>query len=200
MIYLKYIINEAGKNIHLHNMMPSELQQLLQWSKHKDRLYADYDFPQFNNKELADWYSIKTRKNRMLVSICSQDGELLGYISLRNIKKFFKISELGIVLNPARIEKGYGTDAIKTFLRWYFQTLKYNKLLLSVAMYNDRAHFVYKKIGFVEKYTFYDIFENTEIDPLNDPEYINIKKFFKNKRGLIYVNCLKMEISTYSTD
>lgn len=200
MIKLKYSINEKGKLVQLHNMTPVEVQQMQKWSKHTDRLYADYDFPQMEKSELFDWYRIKTQKGRVLISICSFDGELIGYLSLRNIRRFFKVSELGIVLNPAQIEKGYGTDAIKTFLKWYFNKLKFKKLLLSVAMYNARAYKVYQKIGFVEKYKFFDTFENEEIDPTIDDSYTNIRQYFKKKKDTLYVRCIKMQISTLSTE
>lgn len=199
MIKLKYYIDEMGEHIKLHNMRSYETKLTQGWGKHKDRLYADYDFPSLSMVELVEWLELKTSKGRAIISISTINDRIIGYISLRNTNRFFKRGELGIVLNPDEINKGYGTEALKTFINWYFKKLKYKKLFLSVAMYNDRAYRVYRKLGFKSKYTFWERFENEEINPFLDKEYEDIKRYFKKVKDITYVKCMKMELSTLST-
>lgn len=199
MIKLKYYIDEMGEHIKLHNMRSYETKLTQGWGKHKDRLYADYDFPSLSMVELVEWLELKTSKGRAIISISTMNDRIIGYISLRNTNKFFKRGELGIVLNPDEINKGYGTEALKTFINWYFKKLKYKKLFLSVAMYNDRAYRVYRKLGFKSKYTFWERFDNEEINPFLDEEYEDIKRYFKKVKDITYVKCMKMELSTLST-
>lgn len=199
MIKLKYYIDEMGEHIKLHNMRSYETKLTQGWGKHKDRLYADYDFPSLSMAELVEWLELKTSKGRAIISISTINDRIIGYISLRNTNRFFKRGELGIVLNPDEINKGYGTEALKTFINWYFKKLKYKKLFLSVAMYNDRAYRVYRKLGFKSKYTFWERFDNEEINPFLDEEYEDIKRYFKKVKDITYVQCMKMELSTLST-
>ena len=199
MIKLKYYIDEMGEHIKLHNMRSYETKLTQGWGKHKDRLYADYDFPSLSMVELVEWLELKTSKGRAIISISTINDRIIGYISLRNTNRFFKRGELGIVLNPDEINKGYGTEALKTFINWYFKKLKYKKLFLSVAMYNDRAYRVYRKLGFKSKYTFWERFDNEEINPFLDEEYEDIKRYFKKVKDITYVKCMKMELSTLST-
>ena len=199
MIKLKYYIDEMGEHIKLHNMRSYETKLTQGWGKHKDRLYADYDFPSLSMVELVEWLELKTSKGRAIISISTINDRIIGYISLRNTNRFFKRGELGIVLNPDEINKGYGTEALKTFINWYFKKLKYKKLFLSVAMYNDRAYRVYRKLGFKSKYTFWERFDNEEINPFLDEEYEDIKRYFKKVKDITYVKCMKMELSTVST-
>ncbi|EHL18333.1 hypothetical protein HMPREF9630_00058 [Peptoanaerobacter stomatis] len=196
---MKYYIDEMGEHIKLHNMRSYETKLTQGWGKHKDRLYADYDFPSLSMVELVEWLELKTSKGRAIISISTMNDRIIGYISLRNTNKFFKRGELGIVLNPDEINKGYGTEALKTFINWYFKKLKYKKLFLSVAMYNDRAYRVYRKLGFKSKYTFWERFDNEEINPFLDEEYEDIKRYFKKVKDITYVKCMKMELSTLST-
>ena len=199
MIKLKYYIDEMGEHIKLHNMRSYETKLTQGWGKHKDRLYADYDFPSLSMVELVEWLELKTSKGRAIISISTINDRIIGYISLRNTNRFFKRGEFGIVLNPDEINKGYGTEALKTFINWYFKKLKYKKLFLSVAMYNDRAYRVYRKLGFKSKYTFWERFDNEEINPFLDEEYEDIKRYFKKVKDITYVKCMKMELSTLST-
>lgn len=191
-----YDIDEVGEKIKLHNTTLQEAKQMTTWGVHSDRLYANYDFPKFDNKEIIDWLRRKNTKSKFIMSICDMNDKVIGYISLRKISKIFRTSELGILLDPNKLGNGYGTDAINTLAKWYFEKLKFKRLFLSVAMYNNRAYRVYKKVGFVPKYTLYEEFNNFEIDVFDDERYKYIKKYFKTSFHKIYVKCIKMELST----
>lgn len=188
-------IDETGEKTRLQNMRVSQVKSMTFWGSHKDRLFADYDFPKYTNDEIIDWYKTKTKGKRILIAITDLENlELVGYMTLRKISGFFKTAELGIVLNPDKIEKGYGSDAMKTLTRWFFTDLKYEKLNLTVAMYNDRAYRVYKKVGFKSIGRVYESFDNDEVDPFEDKKYENISKYFKRQGGVTYVNCIKMQM------
>lgn len=194
---MKYIINETGKKTKLLNMSIIHAEKTQNWGNHLDRLYADYDFPILNNKDLSNWYINKTSNNKVLISILDFEDNLIGYISLRKINLIFKTAEIGIVLDPNKINMGYGSDAIYVLKKWFFRKIKFKTLYLSVAMYNLRAYHTYKKLGFVEIKTFWDKFENLEINPLEDEIYTNIRKYFKRKFDDIYVKCIKMKVKFY---
>lgn len=193
---MECFINELGNNIILRNMTISDAKKMVSWTTHKDRLFANYDFPKFTNNELVQWFEKKNKSNRLIMSICDLNNDIIGYISLRNINKIFKTSEMGILLEPSKINLGYGSDAICTMVKWYFEKLGFKKLFLRVAMYNKRAYKVYRKIGFEPMYTLYEEFNNNEIDVLGDEQYLYIRKYFKVSFHKIYVKCIKMKLST----
>jgi len=117
MIKLKYYIDEIGEHIKLHNMIPYETSLTQVWGKHKDRLYADYDFPSLSMAELVEWLELKTSKGRAIISISTINDRIIGYISLRNTNRFFKRGELGIVLNPDEINKLNRADCWRNALK-----------------------------------------------------------------------------------
>jgi RimJ/RimL family protein N-acetyltransferase len=47
--------------------------------------------------------------------------------------------------------KGYGTDAMRTFLRFGFEEMNLNRIDLTVDARNGRAIACYRKCGFVEE-------------------------------------------------
>lgn len=192
---MNIFIDETGKKVKLKNMRVSQVKQMTQWGSHKDRLFADYDFPKFENDEIIQWFKVKSTGNRAIVAITDFYGEVVGYISLRKIRTFFKTAEFGVVLNPDKIENGYGTDALNILAKWFFNKLKYKKLYLTVAKYNDRAYRIYKKMGFEALKFTEESFDNYEINPLSDDKYKSISKYFTVKRGGIFVSCIKMQLT-----
>jgi len=78
--------------------------------------------------------------------------EYIGQIDLVDIDWVNRVGTLGIVIgNSDKLNKGYGTEAIKLIQDFSFNKLNLNKLELEVRAYNNRAIRCYKKCGFVEE-------------------------------------------------
>ena len=193
---MKFEIDEIGNIAKIHNMNIKEACQMRDFAPHEDKLYADFNFPDYSDEEMISWFKIKTEKGKLLIAIKDMQDNVVGYMTLRKINYIFKTSEMGIIINPAKINMGYGTDAISSLKRWYFEKLKFKKLYLTVAFYNERALAVYKKIGFIPKHFLYERFINDEVDVFSDKNYEAIKKYFKKSFNNIYIKCIKMELST----
>jgi RimJ/RimL family protein N-acetyltransferase len=77
------------------------------------------------------------------------DGEPSGEMNYRN--KGEKTAEIGIkICDFEKQEKGYGTQLLKMFMKYLFNELKYNRIILDTKLNNTRAQHVYEKIGFKE--------------------------------------------------
>ncbi len=189
-----------GDKVSVRSMQLEDVEKMLHWSLHEDRLFYDYNFPYMDIDEREQWFELKTKGHKRCFSVFNTQGEMVGYISFRNVNIFLKCSELGIVFDPGQVSNGYGTDAIKTLLKWYFNDFKYKKMILTVAAYNDRAIKSYQKVGFKKYAQYYGEFMNTKVDPLMEEEYIRIRKHFRKKRSRLDVLYYKMQISTLSTD
>ncbi len=189
-----------GKKVSVRSMLKEDVEKMLHWSLHDDLLFYDYNFPYMDIEERNQWFELKTKGQKRCFSVFDKQGQMVGYMSLRNVNRFFKRSELGIVFDPGEVSKGYGSDAINTLLKWYFKDLGYRKMILTVAAYNERAIKSYKKVGFEKYAQQYGEFMNPRINPLIDDEFKNIKKYFRKKGNKIEVLYYKMQISTLSTE
>jgi RimJ/RimL family protein N-acetyltransferase len=75
------------------------------------------------------------------------DGKAVGEMNYRN--KGSETAEIGIkICDFTKLEKSYGTKALKMFIRYLFGELKYKKIILDTNLNNKRAQHVYEKIGF----------------------------------------------------
>jgi protein associated with RNAse G/E/L-amino acid N-acyltransferase YncA len=137
-----------------------------------------------------EWYTgyIETPICRLYaLADCAQ--QVIGHISLREIARGQR-ARLGIGLAPMQKNQGYGTEALRTFLPYYFDVLGFQKMVLDVAASNQGAVRVYQKLGFRPYAQHY---RGTGSDEqgrlLDDPRYASLRPFFqRNYWGLQQVH------------
>jgi RimJ/RimL family protein N-acetyltransferase len=82
--------------------------------------------------------------------IIEADGHAVGDIDLFHIETRNRNTLVGIGIWRAEDRgNGYGTDALRTMLRWAFRHLNLRRVELSVEPENETAVHVYEKVGFV---------------------------------------------------
>lgn len=82
------------------------------------------------------------------------DGRLIGGIDLHpwSVNRRSGVAELGIfIADPEYVGKGYGRDALTTFLDWAFFVQNYRKICLDTLGSNERAIRCYTAVGFREE-------------------------------------------------
>ncbi|MCK9444688.1 MAG: GNAT family N-acetyltransferase [Tissierellaceae bacterium] len=183
-----------GARVTIEDLRLDHVFQMSRWGKHDNPLLGDYNFPDLSAREVTKWYGMKVNSvfNKYF-SIRNEDGELIGYMGIKDIKFIRRNSTLGIVLDPNYINKGYGTEILDTFLLYYFTEMKMRKMILEVAEFNKRAYRVYEKIGFRPVGYYLDEFYNHELD-LSNPHYLEHKSSFVIDGKKIYNYIYKMVI------
>lgn len=76
-----------------------------------------------------------------------EDDAPVGICGLDGIDWRHRRSEFGITIGERR-GNGLGTDATRLTLRWAFEVLSLNNVMLSFYAYNERAQRCYEKAGF----------------------------------------------------
>jgi RimJ/RimL family protein N-acetyltransferase len=79
-------------------------------------------------------------------------GTVIGMINTNDIEVAHRSTEIDVVIGHSQYrERGYGTDAIREFLRFLFDTVGLHRVWLSTYEYNARARHVYEKLGFQQE-------------------------------------------------
>ena len=154
-----------GKLVNLRPIEKKDLEEMMKWINDQEVTHylSNFLYPisQADEEEFLERMMRHKDTEKDLV-IETKAGSYLGQISLRKIDRKNKDAELGIVIGHKDYwDKGYGTDAIKTLLRYAFGQLNLSKVYLQVFEYNQRGIHCYKKCGFKEedrlkKEQFYD--------------------------------------------
>jgi len=85
-------------------------------------------------------------------AIDTKDGVHIGSIDFHHAIPEDRAARLGIMIgDKAYWSKGYGTDAMRTFVGFGFGEMNLNRIDLTVDARNERAIACYRKCGFVEE-------------------------------------------------
>ncbi|NBI05577.1 GNAT family N-acetyltransferase [Senegalia massiliensis] len=141
-----YLKNE---NLVIRQADENDAKILCKWWN-DGKIMAHAGFPKGLNidiDELIDSLSNETNNTRRL--IIEIDNKEIGEMSYKIVNK---IAEIGIkICDFTYQEKGYGTKAIKLLIKYLFEDMKVNKIILDTNLNNTRAQHVYEKIGFKKK-------------------------------------------------
>jgi diamine N-acetyltransferase len=140
-----------GKKVVLRPIEREDLKQLHTLTQNVDLvLLSDGDW---QPEPLALWeknFDKNLESNNERAFVIEADGKIIGSISLHpHANRRAGSGELGISIHdPEYIGRGYGRDAIETFLDWTFRILNFRRIKLETLASNERALRCYEACGF----------------------------------------------------
>ena len=85
-------------------------------------------------------------------AIETKDGRHIGNTNLFNVVPEDRRAELGIMIGEKDCwSRGFGTDAVRTLVRFAFDEMNLHRVQLHTYAYNERAIAAYRKACFVEE-------------------------------------------------
>ena len=179
-----------GKKTVIRWFERADVDKRQRWSKHTDPLLSHNDPRPMASRERDLWFLDRSvSSNYRMYAIDDLSGELIGWITLRNINMSAKTSVLGIALEPTKMDQGYGTDALMAFFDYYFNSLGFREIWLDVAAFNNRAMRCYEKCGFRFVGKHWMEHPSSSFPPvLSDPKYKDIAHYFR--RSLLGIEVL----------
>jgi RimJ/RimL family protein N-acetyltransferase len=125
------------------------------------------------------WYDdLVNKQGQLPYAIEDLDRRLVGRLFLRHIREREGTAVLGIDLDAAMLGQGYGTDALRAFMTYFFGPARFVKMYLSVAAFNVRARRSYDRCGFQQFATHWQAFKSDA--NLWDQQYDDIRHLFRH--------------------
>ncbi|MGQ9479928.1 GNAT family N-acetyltransferase [Chloroflexus sp.] len=125
-----------------------------------------------------------------------RSGTLIGRLSLREIDRQRRSARLGISLAQPYVGQGFGGEALRLFLAYYFGSLGYRRMVLDVAAFNRRAVRCYQRLGFVGLGSEWRHVGNEPVLRLLDEEqYQHLRPYFRRNRFDAQVEFYEMELT-----
>lgn len=124
--------------------------------------------------------SKESRKSREF--ILEKDGEQLGFVALMAIDLIHRKAEFAIMIDPAHQGYGYASIATGLAMDYGFTVLNLHKLYLVVDQTNEKAVYVYEKLGFQQEAILKDeyfvngSYHNALIMSAFQPTYLKLNK------------------------
>lgn len=147
------ILNMRGEKVGLGPLNPELLEQYEHWLNDFDLLaLMDRRFRPLTKDWIQTWYERQSRASGDVLVFTIWDIATMtpiGNAALQDIDGRSRTAEFGIfIADPAFRGAGRGTEATRLMLRFAFDTLSLENLMLRVYEYNHRAIAVYESVGF----------------------------------------------------
>jgi RimJ/RimL family protein N-acetyltransferase len=139
-----------GKRIRLRAIERGDIPTFVRWFNDAEvRHYLDMLMPMSQAEEERWFEAHLDKRDSPIFGIETLDGLLIGNVGLSDIDWQNRHAVLGIVIGEREYwDKGYGSEAITTLLRFVFEEMNLHRVSLRVFDYNLRAVRCYEKCGF----------------------------------------------------
>lgn len=177
-------------------MHREDLEQMQAWRPFRDPLHRLWHIPRrtpvsrdiwfmlHGSDPTCMWFSIKRRR----------DGRVIGALSLREIERPVS-ARLGIRLGADFVNRGYGSEALRLFLPYYFHASDFERLFLDVAATNERAIHVYEKLGFRQTGRHYrNVPDGQDLGFLEEEPYRKLRTYFRRHFGRMQLLFYDMQL------
>ena len=135
-----------GEGITIREFRRSDEETRQKWAKFADFYLLKYNFmPQAAADNDLTFHRLK---DRIRLAVENSASELIGYVSLKAVKKDPGAAELGICFAADQVSRGFGRQVLELILPWATRVLKLRRILLEVDAVNSRALRLYRRFGF----------------------------------------------------
>ena len=191
-------IRLEGPRVTIRPLRKRDLDTMSGWATFDDPLYRLFDWPRRPATENGMWFAELMRdRTRVYYAVEDERHTLIGRISLRDIRGH-QSARLGIGFGTDFVGQGYGSEALRVFLRYYFCELGFRRLVLDVSAINLRAIRCYESCGFERSGSHYEYLgRNADTAFLEKEPYQHLQRFVRNRGhrsyALAYDMVLKRE-------
>ena len=148
------------------------------WPDYDDPLLVGTSPRRMPDSQRSQWFQdLVERQRQVPFAIDDERGEFIGRLFLRQVHRDEGSAVLGIDLDPRCLGRGYGTEALDVFLGYFFGPMGFQRMLLSVAAFNERARRSYESLGFRMLGSHWD--GHIGPDPTRDPEHRGVRHLFR---------------------
>ena len=140
----------SGERVRLRAFEPSDAETVWRWYRDHEFSVLDGNIYGTSLEELRSFLQSIGSPTYADVSlgIEAEGGALIGSIRLKRGSPEDRHADFGIGIEREYWNRGYGTDATRTILRFAFEEMNLHRVSLMVLDYNDRAQRCYEKCGF----------------------------------------------------
>jgi diamine N-acetyltransferase len=142
-----------GQRVRLRAIEREDLPTFVRWFNDPEVLHYLLMYMPMSLAEEEKWFEEQLQKqDGRIFAIEAIDGDQsvhIGNTGIHNVDWKNRTAEVGIAIGEKDYwGQGYGTDALKTLLRFAFQEMNLHRVQLRVHDYNARAIRCYEKCGF----------------------------------------------------
>lgn len=145
----------AGEHVILRAFERDDAERCYRWMNDPNivrTLKSRYPIAFQNEMEWLDRAMHASASERHFAIERKDDRTHIGNASIHEIEWVSRVAAFGLFIGePSAWNRGFGSDAIRTLVRFAFDEMNLRKLRINVFDYNDRAKHVLETQGFVQE-------------------------------------------------
>lgn len=103
----------------------------------------------YTYEEELNWVNENLEKQKWIFSMIEKKtGEYIGNVEIMHIKN--NIGEIGISITPKKQNRHFGTEAMRTIIKYGLEEIGLDGFELNVYKTNQKAIHCYEKVGFIQ--------------------------------------------------
>ena len=132
-------------------MIMADVPHLVRWGSDPEFRHWQWgrEPGRFDEASARSWIERMSHPGESACWVIEHEGTAVGFANYRDHDPKSKSAEIGIGIGePALWGKHLGREALELEVRYLFDELDLHRIGLSVVSFNDRAIWMYKKVGF----------------------------------------------------
>lgn len=143
-----------GKKVRLRSLEPEDWEFFYNWNLETgtQKNISHIWFPT-SRQHIKDWIKEEGLKggsnDQHTFVVETLEGKTVGTIAANSLSKVDGSFRYGLGIIDTERQKGYASDALKVFLNYYFNELRYHKVNAGIFAFNESSKILHEKLGFV---------------------------------------------------
>ncbi len=137
-----------NQNVHLRPTEKEDIDYLLSLMKNPEIMDYWFSEPYINREKYTASFEERQKDDSLRQFIAYAGDERIGYTNLHQINPRHRTAVFAIMLDPDNQGKGYAEDVVRRVVDYGFCQLNLNKITLDVVDFNEKAVYIYEKVGF----------------------------------------------------
>jgi RimJ/RimL family protein N-acetyltransferase len=168
----------AGPRTRVRPFTRADVDAWQRWPDYREPLLVGTSPRRMSPDQRSRWYDDITQRQRQIpFAVDDEAGDMIGRIFLRHVRHEEGSAVLGIDLHPDYLSRGYGTESLGAVLRYYFEEMGFQRMLLSVAAHNTRARRCYESLGFSSVGSHWDAHVGPDLS--TQPSFTYVRHLFR---------------------
>ena len=141
-----------GDKIYLREILKEDIDEAYNLCSDSEVLkYNGYQYGVLSKKYIIENLKHLNIPSKRSYVIINKRGTIVGVINYSEDNYSRNVYSISLTIGKKYWRKGYGTDSMKTILKYLFLKRKVHKVELEVVRENEAAVLFYKKCGFIEE-------------------------------------------------
>jgi len=145
-----------GSKVRLRAVEPGDWETFRHWDEDSEVARSSYLIPFPSPQEASQRWTgevsmLQAQNDIFRWVITTLDGEAVGTLNTHSCDHRNGTFQYGVAIVRQHMRKGFGSEAVRMVLQFYFDELRYQKVNVHIYSFNEASLSMHERLGFVRE-------------------------------------------------